>query len=281
MGGVDLSLNSFLIMPFTDGQNFLINYPMWFIAPLFFAEVLNMLVRVVCRKIPASSLKESCIFSFYLILGAIAIQLGGLQGLPDGGLLLVCRTFFFLACFGMGSFYANVLEKRDTASNVQYFAVLFGIQLFIIVLLHGGYTYIPSVCKFPGGILGTYAVTITGIAFLLRCCKLLAPRFGQSRLVLSLADNTFSIMCHHIFGFFLLCSLFAVLSVFTPWFNTFDMHAYLFDHTYKWMPATIPQLALLYVVVGIAISLIIHFLWEKIKQRSSGVLYKIKTGVMH
>lgn len=205
--------------------------------------------------------------SVYLALGAVAIHCGGDEGLPSGLLLLMCRSLFFLACLGMGRCYAVVLEKYDTLPNVPFFAILFTLQLAGIAALHGLYTYIPSWCQFPAGILGTYFVTITGIAFLLRCCKLLAPAFGRSRFVAALADNTFSIMCHHIFGFFLICSLFGLLSMVTPYFASFDYSAYLSDWTYRWMPEAVPQTSLVYVSGGIFVSLVIHWGWVRIKGR--------------
>ena len=47
------------------------------------------------------------------------------------------------------------------------------------------------------------------------------------------------------------------------------------------MPASVPQMAFVYAAVGIVISLIIHFLWEKLKQWGSEILCKIKSDVMH
>lgn len=262
-----LSVQSLLVMPFTDGHQFLINMPMWFIAPLFFAEIGNVAIRLCVKRIPSSSFKEVLLASVYLALGAVAIHCGGDEGLPSGLLLLMCRSLFFLACLGMGRCYAVVLEKYDTLPNVPFFAILFTLQLAVIVALHGRYTYIPSWCQFPAGILGTYFVTITGIAFLLRCCKLLAPAFGRSRFVAALANNTFSIMCHHIFGFFLVCSLFGLLSMATPYFASFDYSAYLSDWTYRWMPEAVPQTSLVYVSGGIFVSLVIHWGWVRIKGR--------------
>ena len=266
MGGV-LSVQSLLVMPFTDGHQFLINMPMWFIAPLFFAEIGNVAVRLCVKRIPSSSFKEVLLTSVYLALGAVAIHCGGGEGLPSGSLLLMCRSLFFLACLGMGRCYAVILEKHDTLPNIPFFAILFTLQLAGIVALHGRYTYIPSWCQFPAGILGTYFVTITGIAFLLRCCKLLAPAFGRSRFVAALADNTFSIMCHHIFGFFLVCSLFGLLSRVTPYFTSFDCSMYLSDWTYRWMPEAVPQTSLVYVSGGIFVSLVIHWGWVRIRGR--------------
>lgn len=132
------------MMPFTDGHQFLINMPMWFIAPLSFAELLNLLIRLPFKQVPSTSLKETILLFAYLALGAIAIELGGADGLPSGWLLLVCRTLFFLACLGMGRFYARVLEGYDTLPNVPYFALLLAVQLVGIAALHGRYMYSSS-----------------------------------------------------------------------------------------------------------------------------------------
>lgn len=277
--GGALSAQTLLVMPFTDGHQFLINMPMWFIAPLFFAELLNLLIRLPFKQVSSTSLKETILLFAYLALGAIAIELGGADGLPSGWLLLVCRTLFFLACLGMGRFYARVLERYDTLPNVPYFALLLAVQLVGIAALHGRYTYIPSWCQFPGGVVGTYFVTITGIAFLMRCCKMLAPSFGRSSFVAALAGNTFSIMCHHIFGFFLVCTCFGVLSVITPWFTSFDFTAYLSDWTYRWMPAAFPQTSLVYVAGGVFVSLLIHESWGRFKQFAMDAVHRGRTSL--
>lgn len=75
-GGV-LSVQSLLVMPFTDGHQFLINMPMWFIAPLFFAEIGNVAVRLCVKRISSSSFKEVLLASVYLALGAVAVHCGG------------------------------------------------------------------------------------------------------------------------------------------------------------------------------------------------------------
>ena len=231
------------------------------------------------KQVSSTSLKETILLFAYLALGAIAIELGGADGLPSGWLLLVCRTLFFLACLGMGRFYARVLERYDTLPNVTYFALLLAVQLVGIAALHGRYTYIPSWCQFPGGVVGTYFVTITGIAFLMRCCKMLAPSFGRSSFVAALAGNTFSIMCHHIFGFFLVCTCFGVLSVITPWFTSFDFTAYLSDWTYRWMPAAFPQTSLVYVAGGVFVSLLIHESWGRFKQFAMDAVHRGRTSL--
>lgn len=174
------------------------------------------------------------------------------------------RTLFFLACFGMGRFYRAVLEPHDTAGSFKYFAVVLGLQLVAVVALRGTYTYVPSWCRFPGGIVGTYAVTILGIAFLLRVCKLAGPVVGRSRVVLAVADNTFSIMCHHLFGFFLLNCILLLVSANTPFLNSFDYGAFASKTAYAFAPRGCTQFALVYVVWAFVFSLMVHFLWGKL-----------------
>lgn len=270
-GGVaSLSVQSLLVDPFTNGHQFLINMPMWFIAPLFFAEVANIIVRLALARISCSARKELGILLAYLLVGSLAIGVSGDEGLPPGSLLLACRTAFFLACLGMGRFYSAVLEKHDKLPNTPYFAILLSAQFLLIVILGGHYTYVPSWCRFPAGVVGTYCVTMTGIAFLMRCCKILSPVLGRARPVLALSDNTFSIMCHHMFGFFLVTSLFAILAQVLPGIIDFDYPSYLSSYSYRWMPPDVPQFSFLYVCGAILVSLGIHRGWQGMVRRWRG-----------
>lgn len=91
------------------------------------------------------------------------------------------------------------------------------------------------------GVVGTYGVTVAGIAFLMRCCKILSPVLGRTRLAFALSDNAFSVTRHHALGFFLATSLFAIFAHVEPGVIDFDYPSYLSSYSYRWMPLAVPH----------------------------------------
>lgn len=220
---------------------------------------------------------ELAIFLFYLILGGIAIRIGGNTGLNPGWLLLGCRTMFFLACFGSGRFYRSVLKSHDTLPSSWYFAIVLSLQLIALtasnILFDRGLTYASSWCTFPDGVLLTYAGTFLGIAFLLRICRIFGKAIGNTGPVRLIADNTFSIMCHQYLGFFCVDTLFALAASTTPLFDSFSFSMYSSDLFYFfYFPNDLPYYALLYCAAGILLPVGIHRAWCAVRAGARNLL---------
>lgn len=271
--GEPLGAWSLLVSPFTSGHAFVLNGPMWFIAPLFFAEVVNVCVRRAARPLRGGVAKESLLFAAYLAAGAVAIRVGGAEGLPAGPLLAACRTMFFLSCLGMGRFYRAVLESRDTARSLPYFLVVMALQLAVTYLCDGRPVYNSAWCRFYNGVALTYAATATSIAFMLRVSKVLGPAIGRSRVVLALADNSFSIMCHHFFGYFLVSLALGLVAAHTPLLASFDAGALMSVQTgYFFLPGGMAQFTAAYLVAGVGFSLTVHGAWTAAKRAAARLL---------
>ena len=274
VGMPDVSLptvQNLLIDPLISSHQYRFTAALWFLTPLFCTEVLNVLMRKALARVPwpSKTVREAVLFVAYLLLGTVSILVGGAQGIEPSWLLLVCRTLLFVSFFGMGRFYREVLEPHDTLGSTWYFAIVLFAQLIVAVACHGNYTYTPSWCRYPHGILGTYAVTMLGIAFLLRICKLLGPVVGQSRVVLAIANNSFSVMCHHQCGFFVLNYLFYLLSAATGLPQSFDVGEFVSNSQYMMPLSGAGQFVLVYVVFAIAFSLCVHGVWVRIRGLAS------------
>lgn len=203
----------------------------------------------------------------YLLAGAVAIGIGGDEGLPAGPLLLVCRTSFFLACLGVGRCCSAVMEKRDKFAKYALFChPTPGLNLSHCCLGRS-VCLRSSWCRFPMGVVGTYGVTVVGIAFLMRCCKILSPVLGRTRLAFALSDNAFSVTRHHALGFFLATALFAIFAHVEPGVIDFDHPGYLSSYSYRWMLLAVPQLSFVYARGAILVSLGIHWGWRDAKRR--------------
>ena len=266
-GPKEITWQTLLIMPWTNGLHIRLNKPMWFIGALFVAESINILLRkAVSRIVKNKTALELGIFVLYMIIGAIGMHYGsqgnGVTGSPN---MAIWRACFFLACIGMGRVYRCFIESHDTCSNTMYFSVIIAIQL---ALLLSGHNINCNVSRgyFPSGVLVTYVQAITGIAALLRVCKILGPQIGSSKTVLAVADNTFSIMNHHYFVFILLSAALGGLSLLgVPFLGDFSWQELMSHDMYFFLPAGQKAFVAVYIALGLAVPIFTHKLWTRLK----------------
>ena len=191
------------------------------------------------------------------MLGMLGIYIASI-GYNTGWWLVLVRTLYFLPFWGGGILYRHVLEKYDCLSNTVYFAIVFSIQLCVILYYGFAPSYAAAWCAdFVNGPVMPIIVGFTGIAFWLRVSKILEPAVGRSRVINTIADNAYSIMIHQIIGFMALKTVFALLCKYTPFFHGFDFVRYKTDIWYYYFPKEVPHTAVLYLAAGITIPLLI------------------------
>lgn len=114
------------------------------------------------------------------------------------------RVAFFLLWFGLGRAYRLFFEEQlNRIKTVSLFFVCLISALVFIFLSKDSYNYTIAWIDFKGsnplwGIL----MNLIGMLIMLRVCKSLGPLFGNNKLVLCVADNSFGIMANHAFGLF-------------------------------------------------------------------------------
>lgn len=231
---IEFNWYSLLIAPLSDGHQFLLNMASWFIAPLFMVQVFVVVFRRMLKVIRIEN--EVVIFAILMLIGIAGVWLAAL-GNRSGLWLVRTRFCYFLPFYGMGYLYKAILEEKiDKVKSIIYFTLVFGIQSIIMLIYPGGIFYIPSWCEdFDNGIV-PFLIGFVGIAFWVRCAKILVPAVGDSKLVRLVADNTFSIMMHHFLGFFFLQGGFALLKYFNIACSSFDLEAYISNPQYGYIP---------------------------------------------
>lgn len=273
--GAPVNLYNLFVMPFVDGEAFLYNLGSWFVYPLFVVCVFNVLFRKLLKV--AKIYSEYIILAVYLAIGIFAIkssinQAGNIYGVK----LLLYRTMFFLPCFEFGHFYKIKLEKIDNLGSVAYFSILFAVQL-ILIACFDELNYTPSKCSgFVNGCIIPYVTAITGIAFWLRVSKLLTPVVGNWKFVRMVADNTYSIMIHHLLGFMCVKWMFYILSVITPAFSDFNVNLMKSSIWYYYIPDGKTQYALLYALAGIFVSILIKKICDIVVKKAKNLLQEKK-----
>lgn len=208
-----------------------------------------------------------CSLVVCLAMGAAAIEWAGPGRMEPGIPLLACRALYFVPGLTLGRLYAARLADRDTLPSGRYFAAVTLAQLLLLYASNGDLVSTPSWAEFPHGAVITLASAATGIAFWWRVCRLVAPHLsdGAKRVVWALSDGSFSIMCFHMLGSFLLSTLFGAVAAVTPLFGLWDSASYLAYGGYVYLPHDVRQFALLYVVFSICFSLGLHAVWNRLR----------------
>lgn len=262
--GSELSLYNLLIEPFVSGYQFLYNYAAWFVPALFLIEVLNLLMRLVLRRLHLdyewTMLAGSLLVGMAVVELAIGGHVWGLYKMPG-------RILFLYPFFQMGQMYFAHLEKHDTLPNLPYFAVVLGAQILLSVLF-GNLGYSSVWCTaFANGPLMPYVTVVTGTAFWLRVSRILAPALEKCGGVLYLGRNTFSVMMHHVFAFMLVKMLLAQIAAHTALLTDFDWEQYRTNVEYFYLVQGAESFKMVYVAAGICLPLLLQKLLDRNKTR--------------
>lgn len=137
----------------------------------------------------------------------------------------------------------------------------------IIVYCYGKMPiYTPSWCdNFTEGPIMPIIIGFFGIALWMRIATILEPVIGKSKWVNVIADNTHSIMMNQFLGFMIVKTLYALLSRIHVGFSDFDWVSYKTNIWWYYTPKGVKYTLIIYVVVGIAFSILIQKMIDQIK----------------
>lgn len=260
--GENISLYNLFIAPFLSGHQFMYQAASWFVPALFLVELCNIFGRKILSFVKIRN--EYVIMVLYLIIGLAAVYLAKRGSVYDY-YKLPARIMLMAPCFQMGRLYKEKLKSHDTLPSHLYFPILLVIQLVIAYVNYGQLAYSAVwVTGFAHSILLPYLTTITGIAFWLRIAKELTPLLSKNRFVIYLGTHTFSVMMHHLMGFFLLNCVFAALSGVSERFADFDHMRFTTDIYYVFLPDGMSEWKWLYLAAGLAIPLGISYIGNKL-----------------
>ena len=166
-----------------------------------------------------------------------------------------------LPVYEMGIFYKKILEKyaNKIPDGVMLLAVL--IIQFIVVRTCNGLAFSAVWCSsFANGPIIPYVTTITGIIFWYRISKMLAKIPKVSHIVAYIGDRSFSVMMHHVLGFFIVNTIFyfAYTSQLASAFANFDVHSYFYSVDYVYWIHDNPFTKWIYLAAGLTISLLLY-----------------------
>ena len=132
-----------------------------------------------------------------------------------------------------------------------------GIQLLITVLCGGLAFSAVWVSSFANGPVIPYLTVITGIAFWLRISRIIKDIPYLSGKLVTIGRNTYAVMMHHIFAFFLVKAFFYLIHILTPLCAEFDTEMFLSEINFIYLPGGTEASKWIYLLVGIGIPLLI------------------------
>lgn len=274
--GVKLNFETLFISPFTNGQQFAFNLASWFAIPYFLSIILYTLIRKLFSHI--KKINEYFYMLIFLTLGLLSVYFSNM-GYNQGFYLTIMRCVFLLPFFEFGFLYNQVLEKKDKLRNLYYFLIIFFIQ-FILIYRYENITFSLVSCNDFNNtnILLPFITSLTGIMFWVRISKILSAYFEGNKLIEYISKNTFSIMTHHLFIFFVINTflrlLFKLINI-----GGFNVQMYRTNIFYVFLPFNY-NFSIVYLLLGIAVPLISKYFAEKIidkfKLKSGKLLYKQK-----
>lgn len=264
--GQDISLYTLLIAPFESGHHFMYHFPAWFVPVLFVIEIINVCMRKVLSFLHLN--KEWLIFTGCLLAGVVVVALA-ISGRAWGYYKIPGRILFMLPGFQMGCLYKQKLQKYDILPDIIYFPIVMGIQL-LITFLNGGLAFSAVwVASFANGPLVPYLTVITGIAFWLRIAKILGMVPELSDKLVMVGRHTFSVMMHHMFVFFGINSICALLAKTTLLCKEFDETLYLGDINYVYVASVSYAGKWIYLAAGVIIPVILaNYMEKKLKGKN-------------
>lgn len=262
MGG-DISFNNIFIAPITNGHQFIYNMGGWFIAPLFMVEVYNIIIRKILKMIN-KNISEWAFFVISMVSGIAGNQLACMGYLQNWWLVLV-RMLYFVPFYEMGILYKGKLEKIDRRiPSFWYFVIVFAVKLAIVYHYGKMLVYTPPWCNdFTEGPVMPIVIGYLGIALWVRIATILEPVIGRSKWINIIADNTYSIMMNQFLGFMIVKTVYAIISKLYIGFSDFDWISYKTDIWWYYIPKGLSYTLIIYVVAGIAFSIIVQKIIDK------------------
>lgn len=154
--------------------------------------------------------------------------------------------------------YRTKWESKDKLPSVWYFLLLFVVQYCLI--RHYKEISFNAICaSYPSKTILPFLTSITGIAFWLRVGKLLTPVLIKSKIIQYIGENTWTVMMHHQFVFFLINTLIYFTLPITH-IRTFDVQLF---RENMWYGFGDYHFLLFYSIAGLAVPLLVQWVWEK------------------
>ena len=281
--GTPINLYTLFIQPFINNNQFIFNFPSWFVPTFFVTYVVYLLIHKLSSTISnikilknskVKFLNEYILLVIFLIVGIVAVYFKDITKAEDLRTLLL-KVAFFLPMFQIGFLYQTKWQKYDDKIKTALYLPILIIINLILIKIFGNLRYdMHEFSGFQGNVLLPFITSVTGILFWLRISRVLSKWLGDNKVINYISNNTFSIMSHHLLYIFL-------FNIILYWINLKYQVPY-FDITkfkdgwiyiYK-IPNWDLLLQIAYVMIGVGGPIITKYVFDKLRVNIK--LYKSK-----
>lgn len=261
--GSPLGIKSLLLDPFLGGHQFGLNFSAWFVPVLFLLEMINIIGRKILNLVKINY--EILIFTLSLLAGMITVMLAE-RGSVWGYYKHVGCLLFLFPIFQFGIFYRKILEEKINRMPMGiYFTIIISVQYLVLWYSKGQVAYSAVWCSgFLHGPLVPYLTTFLGIGFWLGISRLLVPLWKEGNFLDLIGKNTFSIMMHHVPGFFFLNLVYFMLN---QWdiLTGFEIEKFFSSYEYKYLVLGMENSKWFYLLAGIGFSLAVSWMIKRLR----------------
>jgi fucose 4-O-acetylase-like acetyltransferase len=213
------SLQTIFLNQFVTGGAYKFTSAYWFIPCLFFVKIYFSVIHVRLASAVNSIRSETSpavFFAVYLIVAFLAVvysfkmyAANNVQWPEVQGLRVAFAAFFYY----LGFLFAKYRLQRF-ASHAMTIAILFIVQQQLWVY-SGNLDYWMQVSKFQSTYLPVITSTIA-IVFFYGLSVIASKNESWVKVVGHIGKNSFPILLHHLFGFFVINAILCALGVITP-----------------------------------------------------------------
>lgn len=202
----DLSLINLFIEPWLSGYQFNLNGPAWFVLFLFLIQFTYFTLKkfIYLNKDTPSKKFELIILISFVVLGLVGTYASKFEFIQNNSIYwALIRVLFGLQFYQLGYFYRTFLLDKIPI-NIKSFLILILLKLAFIETV-GNYTFSMRALLFKHEVVFPLIVSIFGIYYIIHIAYfilLIVKKYNLSKiksLLVTLGNNTWSIMMHHMF----------------------------------------------------------------------------------
>ncbi len=265
--GAEISLYTLFIQPFINNNQFVFNFPAWFVPALFTTNVIYAIIRKITYKIKWKY-KEEALFIIFSILNILSVKYGGFAT-DENFLVIALRICFFLPFMQLGHLYQTKWQKQDEKISTPLYLLICILVNGILCKVFGKLTY--DLHEFSGlnSHFGVVLITsIIGILFYTRIAKILSKYIGKNKFINYIGNNTYTIMTHHLFAIFILDFILYIINQNIIPIPYFDITRFQTGWIYVYeVPSLKILLDIFHVLLGLAVPLAFKYIYDKIKEK--------------
>ena len=259
--GSGLNLRSLFLEPWISAQQFMLNYPSWFLLSLFLVVLVTWGIRRgISRGKPLNAAADHVLLLVFLLLavGAVAILQDGTE--HQGLLVAVFRPLVLLPFYQLGYVYRTYWEQKGR--NFLWIAGLLLAQT-AVCLLGGSALQTKMVYGYFVG--NPVLLVLTAVLMVLLLMRLASIPSGVLRgnaVLKYLSHCTMYIMLHHFFVMFLTQLVLWSVNHFSA-LPGFQPEAFQESVWYLYSPLGRPT-RIVYVGICLVLPVVLHWIYERI-----------------